>query len=431
MFFIANEYWKGESMLQRRFLYLILAILTMLVSGVMYTFTVFSGPISADFEVAEATVSLIFSGSQCCFFVGGLILGYIFRKLDYKMISVLASAGIGMGLFLASRTNGMLTLFLTYCVLANISAGVLYKASMAAVLPWFSDEPGLVGGITLMGAGLTAFIFNLPLTRVIEVTDWRLAMALFALIALMITMGAALSIKVKPRQEKAEEVSDEQSLGIRDTARDVTTGEMLKSGKFHLFFVWSVLMLAGSTSVAGNAVGIAGQIGLSAGAAAVMTMILSAFNAISRIFYGALYDHKGRKVTMGMAGIVFAMGAGGLLLALFMRSVVLLAISFAMIGMSMGGAASIASAYILNTFGQVNYAGNYGVQGSFSLFSSFLGTTVFSFLYRFTDNYIVSYLYEAIYAAIILALYLALNRLMNVETAERHRNNLNREGCMP
>ena len=114
-----------------------------------------------------------------------------------------------------------------------------------------------------------------------------------------------------------------------------------------------------------------------------------------------------------------------------MRSVVLLAISFAMIGMSMGGAASIASAYILNTFGQANYAGNYGVQGSFSLFSSFFGTTVFSFLYRFTDNYIVSYLYEAIYAAIILALYLALNRLMNVETAERHRNNLNREGCMP
>lgn len=41
-------------------------------------------------------------------------------------------------------------------------AGFAYKALLTSVMTWFNDKPGLASGILVMGAGLTAFVFNVP-----------------------------------------------------------------------------------------------------------------------------------------------------------------------------------------------------------------------------------------------------------------------------
>ena len=396
-------------MKNRRYLYLALATVAMLMAGIMYNFTVFTEAIASDFGVEASTVSLVFSLSQVCFFLGGLTLGFIYRKFKPQVLGTIASLLMTAGLYLSSRTTAIWQLLLTYSILMNFSAGCIYKGVLAAVVPWFADNLGVATGIMMMGAGLTAFVFNVPVSKLITATNWRFAMMILSLVSMVLTVIPALVIQTKqdvPVKRKAEEKE------VKNEEGEYTTAQMLKTSQFYVFFIWTVMLLAGCTSITGNSVGLSRSIGLETSKAAVVSTVISVSNAISRIAYGRIYDKKGRKMAMGITTMFFVIGACALHLALTTNAMAVLIIAFVAIGFSFGGVPTIASTFVLRTFGRKNYASNFGVQGSYSLFSPLFGTTTFSLLYKLTGNYQKSYLQILLYAATSLIMYLVLNKTM-------------------
>ena len=396
-------------MKNRRYLYLVLATVAMLMAGIMYNFTVFTEAIASDFGVEASTVSLVFSLSQVCFFLGGLVLGFIYRKFKPQVLGTVASLLMALGLYLSSRTTAIWQLLLTYSILMNFAAGCIYKGVLAAVVPWFADNLGVATGVMMMGAGLTAFVFNVPVSRLIEATNWRFAMMILSVVSLVLTVIPAVVIQVK--QEEPINRKKESTVSS-DEEGEYTTAQMLRTSQFYVFFIWTVMLLAGCTSITGNSVGLSRSIGLRTSKAAVVSTVISVSNAISRIAYGRIYDKKGRKMAMGITTLFFVTGACALHLALATNVMTILIIAFVTIGFSFGGVPTIASTFVLRTFGKKNYASNFGVQGSYSLFSPLFGTTTFSLLYKFTGNYQKSYLQILLYAAISVAMYLVLNKTM-------------------
>lgn len=394
-----------------------LATLSMLVAGLMYNLTVFYESISESIGCSHSAVALTFSLSQLCFCFGGLILGYTYNRVNFNASVIIASIGMGLGLFLSSQVSAVWQLYVCYAIIMGLCAGFIYKAVLSAVLPWFHDDPGLASGIMMMGAGLTAFVFNVPTTKLIQMTDWRTAMKAVALIAFLCTMLAAVFIRRRP----ADEVRKEKKLNpSQNDSRDIPTGKMMKMPEFYLYFIWSVLLLAGCTSITGNCIGLSKDIGLTSASAAILSMIISFFNAISRIFYGALYDRRGRMISMGIATAFFAAGALTLHLGLATKSVFFLVISFVTIGMSFGGVPTISSTYILKTFGRKYYASNFSVQGAYSIFSPIFGSSLFALLYGRTESYQLSFLYVLLYAGISVAMYFTLNRLLSKDQNTEH-----------
>ena len=391
----------------KRYFYLGLGSLAMCVFGLMYNWTVFSPAVSAQLNVSAASVANVFSVCQICFCAGGVLSGFIYYRVPFRASMLIASLMIGVGLFLTSRADQVAMIYACYSVLFSLGAGFAYKALLTTVMTWFNDKPGLASGVLVMGAGLTAFVFNVPTSLIIESLGWRTAMLLLALIAFVLSLVVSLIVRPRGIVRKAGKLEEGEEEG------QVSTGQMMKSTRFYMYFIWSVLVLAGCSSLTGTAVSCGISFGISATMAATLSMIISLFNSVSRVFYGVIYDKIGRKTAMGIATTLFIIAVIILYCAFTLGSTALLAVSFIFVGLSFGAVPTISSAYILTTFGKKYYPSNFSIQGTYTLFSPFLGTMLFSALFTATQSYPLSYSYLIAYALIALGLFFGLNRLLN------------------
>ena len=391
----------------KRYFYLGLGSLAMCVFGLMYNWTVFSPAVSAQLNVSAASVANVFSVCQICFCAGGVLSGFIYYRVPFRASMLIASLMIGVGLFLTSRADQVAMIYACYSVLFSLGAGFAYKALLTTVMTWFNDKPGLASGVLVMGAGLTAFVFNVPTSLIIESLGWRTAMLLLALIAFVLSLVVSLNVRPRGVVRKAGKLEEGEEEG------QVSTGQMMKSTRFYVYFIWSVLVLAGCSSLTGTAVSCGISFGISATMAATLSMIISLFNSVSRVFYGIIYDKIGRKTAMGIATTLFIIAVIILYCAFTLGSTALLAVSFVFVGLSFGAVPTISSAYILTTFGKKYYPSNFSIQGTYTLFSPFLGTMLFSALFTATQSYPLSYSYLIAYALIALGLFFGLNRLLN------------------
>lgn len=391
----------------KRYFYLGLGSLAMCVFGLMYNWTVFSPAVSAQLNVSAASVANVFSVCQICFCAGGVLSGFIYYRVPFRASMLIASLMIGVGLFLTSRADQVAMIYACYSVLFSLGAGFAYKALLTTVMTWFNDKPGLASGVLVMGAGLTAFVFNVPTSLIIESLGWRTAMLLLALIAFVLSLVVCLIVRPRGIVRKAGKLEEGEEEG------QVSTGQMMKSTRFYVYFIWSVLVLAGCSSLTGTAVSCGISFGISATMAATLSMIISLFNSVSRVFYGIIYDKIGRKTAMGIATTLFIIAVIILYCAFTLGSTALLAVSFIFVGLSFGAVPTISSAYILTTFGKKYYPSNFSIQGTYTLFSPFLGTMLFSALFTATQSYPLSYSYLIAYALIALGLFFGLNRLLN------------------
>lgn len=391
----------------KRYFYLGLGSLAMCVFGLMYNWTVFSPAVSAQLNVSAASVANVFSVCQICFCAGGVLSGFIYYRVPFRASMLIASLMIGVGLFLTSRADQVAMIYACYSVLFSLGAGFAYKALLTTVMTWFNDKPGLASGVLVMGAGLTAFVFNVPTSLIIESLGWWTAMLLLALIAFVLSLVVCLIVRPRGIVRKAGKLEEGEEEG------QVSTGQMMKSTRFYVYFIWSVLVLAGCSSLTGTAVSCGISFGISATMAATLSMIISLFNSVSRVFYGIIYDKIGRKTAMGIATTLFIIAVIILYCAFTLGSTALLAVSFIFVGLSFGAVPTISSAYILTTFGKKYYPSNFSIQGTYTLFSPFLGTMLFSALFTATQSYPLSYSYLIAYVLIALGLFFGLNRLLN------------------
>lgn len=371
--------------------------------GLMYNWTVFSAYVQASVNCTVASASMVFSFSQICFCTGGVISGFMYKKLPFNLSMIIASMMISLGLTLTSLSYDVKTMYLTYSLIFNLGAGFAYKSLLTAIIGWYPEKAGFASGILLMGTGLTAFMFNLPTTYAIQAMGWRPAMRLVAVIAGSVSLLASTII----RQNRLNNSKAEPA----DTAEDVNTKAMIHSNKFYIYFAWSILLLAGCTSISGNAVFIAKSVGISVSVAAVLSMAISLCNSLSRVVYGVIYDKKGRKMAMTISTALFVMAVLSLFGVFISRQVLFIYLSYIFIGLSFGGVPSISSTYILKTFGKKYYPSNFSIQGTYSLFSSLLGTTLFGIIYAGTNTMSLAFSYLLVYALLAVILLKVINHL--------------------
>ena len=390
--------------------YLLLGAFAMCTYGLMYNWTVFSASVQNSVGCSVASASMVFSFSQISFCSGGLISGFLYRKLNFNHSMIFATLMIGTGLLLTSYGNDIKLMYLTYSMMLNLGAGFAYKSLLTAIISWFPKNPGFASGVLLMGTGLSAFVFNLPTTYAIQMMGWRSSMRLVGGIAFTISLLASLIIK--------QNQEDQQRLTIADSDDDVTTKNMLHSSKFYIFFAWSILLLAGCTSISGNAVLVAKSVGVTVSVAAILSMVISLFNSLSRVVYGIIYDKKGRKMAMTISTVLFALAVMSLFMVFIAGIDEFIFVAFIFIGMSFGAVPSISSTYVLKTFGKKYYPSNFSVQGTYSLFSSILGTTLFGLLYSQTNTLSLSFSYLIVYAIMAFGLLLGLNQIFKKSSAK-------------
>jgi MFS family permease len=375
------------------------AILVMVMAGTLYAWGIFTQPLLAIFHWDVRECTWAYGIANFCLAAVGAVIGGIWQdRSGPRRVAMTGMALWGLGNILAGLgtvTWGSAWLYLTYGVVGGVGAGMAYIAPVSMVTKWFPERKGLAGGMVAGGFGLGAFAFNQFVPRLpafhaaaSHAGTWIAAQAATA----QALAGAAVAPRVAPPLMGPADIAAVMQAFIgsgclylvvgvlaaalfrnppvlaRERAfaaaaaaarRDLAPSAVLRTPQFYL--LWLQLFansIAGITLIS-NAVFILQDLTrLPAARLAPLFGLVSACNAVGRLFWGAVSDRIGCRHTFALMFVIQATvafllpGAHDLGLALA---------GFAVVLFCCGGGFGTMPAYNAECFGTRYLGLNYGL----------------------------------------------------------------------
>lgn len=374
-----------------RWVYVIVGVVTLLMAGLIYAWSVMSKTIGASYDWSAASLSLTFTLVMLFFCVGSLLAGIFSKKIKPRIYLILSAVLFLAGFLTASGTGSSLgTLYLGFGALCGLGAGFAYNAVMGTVCAWFPDKQGLISGILLMGFGLSSFIvgkvFAAATPPVSGSYAWTGTFRLMGIVIFVVMLICSIFM-VRPGED-FHAPEPKKAKTVREPACDIGPGQMVKKPSFWLFYIWAIMVSAAGLALVGQASGIATQVGpqVDAGTIATVVGLISIMNGVGRVLMGAIFDKKGYRFTMVLDMIIFLITAGILVLAIRSGSFSLIVVGFVVGGLAYSGVTPIQSALISDFYGRTYYSTNFSIVVTNLLIGSF-ASTIAGKLYDMTQSY--------------------------------------------
>lgn len=379
----------------KRWIYAVTGTVILLFAGLVYAWSVLASPLVAYFtEWNKAQISLTFTICMSFFCLGGLVGGFTSKKISVRTNIWISGILFLAGFFIASKTNNLAMLYIGYGVLAGFASGFVYNGIMSCVTKWYSDKPGLISGILLMGFGIGSFIIGKVYQAFtpagVGMEAWRNSFFIFGIVLFAVLIVGGLIIKAPsddfvpktPQKVKISKAPKEEGI-------EAGPGVMLKRPTFWLYFLWSVCLSAAGLALISQASGIVIEIdkAILPGQVATIVGLISIFNGVGRVICGFLFDKIGRRMTMFIVDFTFLAAVGLLISALLTKSIVIVVIAFIVSGLAYGGITPMNSAFIGAFYGRKNYPVNYPIINMNLLLASF-GGTIAGALYDASGSYL-------------------------------------------
>jgi nitrate/nitrite transporter NarK len=308
--------------------------------------------------------------------VGAVIGGFWQDQAGPRKVAMVGVTLWGLGNVLAglgTSSLGAAWLYATYGIMGGIGAGMAYITPVAMVTKWFPDRKGLAGGLVAAGFGLGAFVYNLSVPRLagfhaaalhaggflaakaaanaagaqfdmryltaaqlFTAADAGAVMQVFiasGMVFLAVGLAAASLFRNPPpgygvasRGARAAR----EARAARPTVESYSPAQIIAMPQFYLLWLQLFLNVIGGITIISNAVFILTDLtSVSAATIAPLFGFVSIFNALGRLFWGAVSDRIGCNKTFAamfaiQAITLFLMrDAHDLNLALLATSVVL------------------------------------------------------------------------------------------------------------
>lgn len=393
-----------------RWISLIAGTLMLLFLGLIYAWSIFKKPFSAEYpDWTLAQISMTFTISMIFFCLGAFVAGNISKKLGTRKILWLAALLLLVGFFGVSALDpenpkrSLYFLYFFYGVLGGGGVGIGYNVIISSVGSHFQDRAGLASGIMLLGFGLGGIALGSVVGEIIEyIGIFQTFRVLGIAIATVMFIGAYFIPSPKTAEEGA---SENESFGY-------SAAEMLRQPEFWIFVSWTVLLNSASLLVINSAASIAEAFGLPA----ALGLIVSLFNGAGRVVHGAFYDrYKERKSLFLNNSFVLAAGIS-LICGAMTGSPFLILVGLMFSGLGYGGTPTLSSAVIMNRFGPKNFAVNFSI-ANFSLIpASIFGPMISSIL---IENAGGKYDSSFVTIVVLAAIALILRTLLKTEQDKR------------
>ena len=373
-----------------RWLYVAVGVAVLLCAGMVYAWSVLSGPIAAEFsQWSAAQLSMTFTLVMIFFCLGGLAGGAVAGRVSQKVYLWVAAALFLAGFLLSSRVQTLWGLYLSFGVVCGFASGIAYNAVLATVGKWFPDKPGLISGILLMGFGISSFLIGKVYQRFTPDTvgAWRHSFAVLG-VATAACVGLCGFFLERPGADFVPPAAARKRTAANPAAMEAHTAVMVRQPIFWLFYLWAVLLSGAGLALVSQAGGIVREADGAVSAATVATVagMISVCNGAGRVVLGGLYDRRGRGLTMQLVNGLFLLSCLLLLWALRAGSLPLLIAGFMAGGLAYGGVTPTNAAFVSSYFGMKHYALNLPVVVTNLVFASF-GSTAAGALYDATGSF--------------------------------------------
>ncbi len=354
-----------------RWAYLGLSFVMNVLLGSAYSWSVFVGPLKAQYGADAFTALLPFGVALATFafgmgFVGRFVDRYGPRKVS-MIGGVLVSGGYVLS-FLMDKTPlpPIAVLTLTYGVVMGLGIGFSYSAPIPTASRWFPDRKGLATGLVVMGYGLSP-LFTAPLATALMGTgpyDVPFAFLVLGIAFFVVLVPLGSLLRFPPADWKAPAPKGAAAKKTWASGAEVGTRAMVRTPTFWTAWLLYVLGTAGGFMVIGNAKDIAMGVRTLDGAVVagflgtLAVQVMAVFNSVGRPIFGRLADVVDPRRTLRLMYLVLL---GGMAVISVASAYEPLVAGIAITAVSFGGFLAVMPALAAFYFGQSHLGSNYGM----------------------------------------------------------------------
>ena len=377
--------------LNRRWLYLVLGVASMLFAGIVYGWSILKAPFTEFWTAPQ--LALNFTITMTCFCLGGFVGAKLSRRFGITVSMIIAGVFAAGGFMLTALIDGssLLMLYISYGILAGLGIGIAYNAVISTVNAWFPDKKGLCSGCLMMGFGASSLIIGNLASTIMTAWGWQMAYRLLGGALGIVLLVTALVLK-KPGEGVALPTpkAGKKAHGEQFQIRDYRTGQMLRRSSFWMIFIAYGLVGAVGNSVISFARDLAISVGAAQALATTLVGVLSVCNGLGRVIAGALFDAVGRRRTMLVSGVLTIAASGVTLTAVLLGSLPVCVMGLCLVGLSYGFCPTVSSTSVAAFYGPKHFPTNFSVM-NFNLIGASFVATACSSLYASTNGYVVPF----------------------------------------
>ena len=288
--------------------------------GMTSTFSVFFKPISTEFGWGRTVLATVYSFYILLNGFLGIIMGKLSDKFGPRMVLLVCSLFLGLGLALMSTVHTVWQIYVFYGLLMSIGTSANISPLESTIGRWFTKRRGLMVGICLMGMSSGGMVMPPIANWLISLYGWRTAYIILDIVILSIVVSAALFLKRDPAQmgllPYGYALQDEEKCKASSKHKDgFSLGEAFQKAEFWfaclLFFCYGFIIISVMTHI----VPYATDIGISSTIASIILACIGGASTATRIPEGLMADRIGVR----KAGIVLTSFMVGSMLWLLME----------------------------------------------------------------------------------------------------------------
>jgi OFA family oxalate/formate antiporter-like MFS transporter len=264
--------------------------------GTYYAWSVFVPTLEREFGWSRTQTSLVPTIDMVTLASMFLVAGFLQRRIGPRIVAAIGGFLFSLGLLLASWTQSLPMLYLTWGVLVGAGIGFGYLVPITVGSKWFPHHRGLVNGLAIGIFAAGSGVFGPVAGMLVERVGWRATFQILAATFFVFTMAGAYLLKDPPHGYAAPIRKSTGAGGGRPI--DVPTPQVLRSPLFLALWAAYALGTTAGTMVISQLVPFARLAGLNAKTAAFAITIGAIGSASGRFFSGWLSDHMGRLHTL-------------------------------------------------------------------------------------------------------------------------------------
>lgn len=355
------------------------------VSTPLAAFGVFLPVFAETFGWSRGAISTALSVNLLLGGVAGFVIGALADRRGPRVTLVSTVLLAGVAFSLASTVTALWQLYLLVGVLGGVGMSSFYLLSTTTVTRWFTERRGLALALVLVGFNM-AYITAGPLAAwLIAKVGWRAAYALLSGTCGLVTMLAALTVRLPG----AGEVAPPRALTVGESAGpNVTLADALVDPRqWYLNISW-LLLGALTLMISVHIVSFAHDQGISLAGASLALTAYGVGAVGGRIGSGVVSDRIGTFTTIRLSYVLQMVALAALL---WLSSLEALLLSLLVLGVGFASADTMLAKAVPEVFGTRALGSILGVLNMGWRFGAALGPVTAGFLYDVTGAYTIPF----------------------------------------
>ncbi|MFX0078150.1 MAG: OFA family MFS transporter [Candidatus Hermodarchaeota archaeon] len=423
---------ENETSSTRRYLVVLGALIIQVCLGSIYAWSIFQAALREGVYVWPSLLTQIpFAAGLASFAAFMIIAGYYQDRVGPRKVATLGGILLAAGYLLAGLVDiisqgnsiiGTAWLVLTYGIIAGAGIGFAYVCPIAALVKWFPDKKGLITGVAVAGFGAGALVMGYVETWLLSLPMiFPLVGGAFVILGILyfvlVVFGSQLLTNPPLGWTPPRYTSSPRTTNAK--GKDFIPGEMIVTVVFWLLWFMFLFAATAGLMTLGNVKSAAAAIDPFTSSlpvwgliASIIVGVMSIFNAIGRIVWGALSDHIGRVTTMVIMFTLLTIGMFSFaFLSTTYTSWIIVMIVASLVGFCFGGNFALFPSSTADYYGTKNVGSNYGVLFTAYGVAGITGALAAGLIVDMTGSYILAFTLTGVLAILAIIFAILLYRI--------------------